>query len=87
MLRKSTALEGHPPTAAIPGDFDAGRSIAGSRARRLLPSEASTSGCHDDTCSPFPDHTRQFQADPLLGRKGNHLAIDELAQYLDFQIT
>jgi hypothetical protein len=31
--------------------------------------------------------TRQFQANPLLGRNGDRLAIDELAQYLDFQIT
>jgi hypothetical protein len=36
---------------------------------------------------PVSDHARKFQTDPLLGREGNRLAVDQLAQYLVFQIT
>jgi hypothetical protein len=86
-LEDGLALKGHSPTAAIPGDSGVRRCVAGSRVRRFFTSEASTSERHDDTLSPLSDHTRQFKADPLLGRNGDRLAIDELAQYLDFQIT
>jgi hypothetical protein len=86
-LKDGLALKGHSPTAAIPGDIDVGCCVACSRVRCLFKSEVSTSGRYDDTLSPLSDHTRQFKADPLLGRNGDRLAIEELAQYLDFQIT
>jgi hypothetical protein len=81
------ALKGLTPTATIPADPDVESCLASTRARRFFTGESSTGQRHDDTGSPLPDHTCQFQAHPLLGRNGNRLAVDELAQHLDFQIT
>jgi hypothetical protein len=50
-------------------------------------SEVATGERHNNALRPFSDHARQFQANALLGGNGDRLAIDELAQKLDFQIT
>ena len=81
------ALKGLTPTATIPADPDVESCLASTRARRFFTGKSSTGQRHDDTGSPLPDHTCQFQAHPLLGRNGDRLAVDELAQHLDFQIT
>ena len=84
-LKDRPALKGHAPTAAVP--FDLGYCATGSRLGGFFPNKASPGERHDDTVWTFADHTRQFEANPMLGRNSNRLTVDKLAQYLDFEVT
>ena len=86
-LKDRPALKGHPSAADISGNLDLGCGFGGRRVGGLLVSQVAARERHDDTVCPLADHARQLQADPLLGRDGDLLTVDEAAETLNFQIT